>query len=114
MKTNRKLVTLKDGTGHIDPGNRSVGRWIWTDEHPHAVWLKQSAYMWTATQLMGIDDDEWDLVFELSKVNPHVRTVEQKIADDLYWSKTAFFSWHRAKKLSKELPKIVTDTNINV
>lgn len=108
----QNLIQFKDGTGHIDTINRSIGRWIWSDDQPHAVWIKQSAYMWTATELMGITDDEWDVVFELSKNNPHVRTTEQRIADDLYWSKTAFYSWHHAKKLQQELPRIDKHTII--
>lgn len=102
----QNLIHFKDGTGHIDTLNRSIGRWIWSDDQPYAVWIKQSAYMWTATELWGITDSEWDVVFELSKTNPHVRTTEQKIADELYWKKTASYSWNRSRKLQQELPRI--------
>lgn len=97
---------FEDGTGFIDTEHRIIGRWVWDDWEPEPQWVTRWAWEWTATDLYGLTNDEWGLVFEASTPNPNTRTSEQRIADSLYWKKIAPLAWHRAQKLLDELPRI--------
>lgn len=85
--------------------NRVIGRWIWNDDQPYAQWKVDWVWCWTATDLWGLTGDEWETVFVLSTPNPHVRTLEQKIADDLYWKNKSGSNWHFMNNMRQELPK---------
>jgi len=100
-----KLIYFKDGNGFIDIPNRLIGRWIWNDNQPHAQWKTEWVWCWTATDLWGLTGDEWETVFVLSTPNPHVRTLEQKIADDLYWKGIMSWRWQLRQKQVEELPR---------
>lgn len=100
-----KLTYFKDGNGFVDISNRVIGRWVWNDWEPYTQWQLKWAWEWTATDLYGLTDDEWETVFVLSTPNPNARTPEQQIADELYWKKTTPLAWHVARKLREELPK---------
>ena len=101
----RKLIYFKDGNGFIDIPNRLISRWIWNDNQPYAQWKTDWAWCWTATDLHGLNDDEWEAVFVLSSPNPNTRTLEQKIADDLYWKKILGYRWQYRQQQIEELPK---------
>lgn len=101
----RKLTYFKDGNGFVDIPNRIIGRWVWNDCQPSAQWQLKWAWEWTATDLYGLTDDEWETVFVLSTPNPNIRTTEQRIADELYWKKITPLAYHVARKYREELPK---------
>lgn len=102
---NQKLVHFKDGNGHIDISNRVISRWTWNDNQPFAQWKVDWVWCWTMTDLYGLNDDEWETVFVLSTTNPNSRTVEQRIADELYWKKITPSAWYTTRKIREELPK---------
>jgi hypothetical protein len=110
----RKLIYFKDGNGFIDIPNRIISRWIWNDDQPHAQWNTDWVWCWTATDLYGITDDEWEMVFVLSTPNPHARTVEQKTADELYWKKILGYKWFDRQQQIEELPKREQEYNIRI
>ena len=113
-RMNQKIVYFKDGNGFVDISNRVIGRWTWNDNQPFAQWKVDWAWCWTATDLYGLNDDEWETMFVLSTPNPNARTVEQRIADDLYWKKTAPFAWHTTRKIREMLPKRNRDYTIKL
>ena len=115
-KTNQmnKLIHFKDGNGHIDISNRIIGRWVWNDWEPFAQWMVKWTWEWTATDLYGLTDDEWETVFVLSSPNPNTRTLEQKIADDLYWKGKMGFRWHNRQQQIEQLPKRDNDYTIKI
>jgi len=98
---------FSDGNGYIDtnPEYRHIGRYIWNDHHPYPQWKEKPIYQWTATELYGLTGDEFDLVFKHVKPYPGVRTLEQRIADDLYWKRISPYAWHHAQKNLKTLPR---------
>lgn len=98
--------TFDDLNGFIDTTNRYIKRWVWTDKQPYPVWEEKPIYQWTATELFGISKDDWELIFDHVRPFPNQRTTEQRIADELYWSKPGRANF-TAQKLAKELPRIV-------
>lgn len=110
----RKLINFKDGNGFIDIPNRVIGRWIWTDDQPYAQWKTDWVWCWTAAELWGLNDDEWESVFVLSSPNPNTRTMEQKIADDLYWKGIMSWRWQLRQKQVEELPKRTQEYTIRL
>lgn len=92
-----KLIYFQDGNGFIDTHNRAIGRWVWRDDKPYAQWILQSAYLWTVTELYGAQGDEWDVIYKISYPNPNTRTVEQRIADELYWKRVCPNQWAAAR-----------------
>ena len=97
--------TFDDMNGFLDTTNRYIGRWVWNDQQPYPVWNEKPIYQWTATELIGISSDNWGLIFDHVRPFPKQRTKEQRIADDLYWSKVDRCN-ARAKRLTAELPRI--------
>ena len=110
----RKLIYFKDGNGFIDIPNRVIGRWVWTDDQPFAQWKTDWVWCWTAADLYGLNDDEWEAVFVLSTPNPNTRTIEQRIADELYWKKITPLAYHVARKKRDELPKREQEYTIKI
>ena len=98
-----------DGNGYIDtnPEYRHIGRYIWTDDYPYPQWLEKPIYQWTVTELYGISDDDYNVVFEHVRPFPSMRTLEERIADELKWKKLTPLAWYQARKLQEELPKVV-------
>ena len=97
---------FSDSNGFIDVANRYIGRWVWADKRPHPEWREKPIYQWTATELFGISKDDWGLVIDNVRPFPNDRSLEQKIADDLYWGKPDRANY-TAQQLTKELPRIV-------
>lgn len=108
------MTYFKDGNGFLDIPNRIIGRWVWSDWKPYAQWMVKWAWEWTANDLYGLTDDEWETVFVLSTPNPNARSPEQRIADDLYWKKKTPDAWYKAKKFHEELPKRTQEYKIRL
>jgi len=87
---------------------------VWNDWEPFAQWMVKWTWEWTATDLYGLTDDEWETVFVLSSPNPNTRTLEQKIADDLYWKGKMGFRWHNRQQQIEQLPKRDNDYTIKI
>ena len=110
----RKLIYFKDGNGFIDIPNRVIGRWVWTDDQPYAQWKTDWVWCWTATELWGLNGDEWEVVFVLSTPNPHTRTPDKRAADDIFWKKKLGSKWHFMNNMKQELPKRKQEYSIRV
>ena len=108
----KRLTYFKDGNGYIDTINRVIGRWRWCDDQPFAQWKEDWVWCWTATDLLGLSDDEWEAVFVLSTPNPHTRTPQKRDSDELYWKRKTPRTWHVTRKFRKELPTRKEEYNI--
>ena len=64
--------------------------------------------------MYGLNDDEWETVFVLSTPNPNTRTLEKKIADELYWKKILGYRWHHRQQQIEELPKREQEYTIKI
>lgn len=109
-----RLIYFKDGNGFVDTINRIVGRWVWRDDQPFAQWMLKWAWEWTVNDLQGLNDDEWETMFVLSTPNPHTRTADKRMADELYWKKKTYPAWRQTRKLREELPTRSKEYKIRV